>query len=148
MTRPLIGHRTIRLNLEDSTIDWSLFSRVSVTLEATSNETTELEWFRAEKYTRRISADIREITKTLPPIHAANLKNFQLRGDAHRFPVSREEEKRRRRRRRGNAVKRDAKSWEGVTWEHLDVPHLGFASCPSGRREHTVPVVFSAADPE
>lgn len=81
-----------------------------MTLEATSNETTELEWFRAEKYTRRISADIREITKTLPPIHAANLKNFQLRGDAHRFPVSREEEKRRRRRRRGHAVKREIES--------------------------------------
>lgn len=35
----------------------------------------------------------------------------------------------------------------GRDWEHLDVPHLGFASCPSGRREHTVPAVFSAADP-
>lgn len=78
-----------------------------------NNERTELEWFRAEKYTRRISADIREITKTLPPIHAPNLKNFQLTGRrdtrTHRF--SREEEKRRRR----HAVKRDAKSWEGVT---------------------------------
>ena len=35
----------------------------------------------------------------------------------------------------------------GRDWEHLDVPHLGFASCPSGRGEHTVLVVFSAADP-
>lgn len=35
----------------------------------------------------------------------------------------------------------------GRDWEHLDVPHLGFASCPSGRTEHTVPVVFSAANP-
>ena len=35
----------------------------------------------------------------------------------------------------------------GRDWEHLDVPHLGFASCPTGRRERTVPAVFSAADP-
>lgn len=35
----------------------------------------------------------------------------------------------------------------GRDWEHLDVPHLGFASCPSGRRDHTVLVVFSAANP-